>query len=175
MSAIIECISQTGQSIYATIHNSSGQIWNTNSQAFENFNSAHWSQYVTSMTEQTATGYYTAAFPSQIQAGKYTEVQYQGTGTVGDPVIGSSQIYWNGSIEEQGIGQVLSNQAMTELSAVPPSTPTIWQALMLMYMSLRNQHTSTAAAEAICNGAGNPITSASLSDNGVTYTKGKFN
>lgn len=174
MSAIIECVSLTGRTLYAVVHNSSGQLWNTSGSAFENFNSAHWANYVTSLTEQTATGYYTAAFPSAIPAGKYTEVYYQGTGTVGDVVIGSSQIYWNGTIEEQGIAQVLSNAAMTELSSVPGATPTVWQALMLLYMSLRNIHTATSSQETICNDAGNPISNASLADNGTTFSKGQF-
>lgn len=174
MAAIIECVSLSGQTLYATVHNASGQLWNTGSVAFENFNSAHWANYVTSLTEQTATGYYTAAFPSGVPAGKYTEVYYQGTGTVGDAVIGSGQIYWNGTAEEQGIAQVLSSAAMTELTSIPGATPTLWQALMLMYMSLRNQHTATGAQESICNDVGNPIGSAPLADNGTTFTKSKF-
>lgn len=174
MSAIIECVSLSGQTLYATVHNSAGQVWNTSGVAFENFNSAHWSNYVTSLTEQTATGYYTAAFPSSIPAGKYTEVYYQGSGTVGDTVIGSSQIYWNGTIEEQGIAQVLSNAAMTELTGIPVETPTVFQALMLLFMSLRNQHTATGVQESIYNNAGSPITTATLSDNGTQYTKSKF-
>lgn len=145
--------------------------------AFENFNSAHWANYVTSLTEQTSTGYYTAAFPSSIAAGKYTEVFYQqagGTAAVGDAVIGSSGIFWNGTIEEQGIAQVLSTAAMTELASLPGATPTVWQALMLLYMSLRNAHTATSVQETITNDAGTPVTSAALSDNGTTYTKAKF-
>jgi len=174
MSAIIECISQTGQTLYSTIHNSSGQLWNTSGLAFENYNSAHWSNYVISLTEQSPTGYYTAAFPSQVSAGKYTEVFYQGLGATTDPVIGNSSIYWNGSIEEQGIGAVFTTTTFNELNSVPPASPTLSQLLMMLYMSLRNNHTATATQETISNDAGGIIGRATLSDNGTTTTKGKF-
>lgn len=175
MAAIIEIISATGQTLYSVIHNSSGQVWSTTGVAFENFNTAHWANYVISLTEQSPTGYYTAAFPTQIGAGKYTEVLYQGLGVTTDPVIGSSVIYWNGTIEEQGIGQVFSNQVFSELNSVPPATPTLAEAIMMLYMSIRNAHTATAIQETITNDAGTGIGHATLSDNGNLTTKGKFN
>ena len=174
MAAIIEVISQTGQTLYSVVHNSSGQLWNTSSVAFENYNSAHWSNYVVSLTEQSPTGYYSAAFPTSIPAGKFTEVIYQGTGATTDPVVGSGSIYWNGTIEEQGIGQVLLNQILSELNSVPPATPTLAQAIMMLYMSIRNVHSATAIQETISNDAGTGFGHATLSDNGTTTTKGKF-
>lgn len=174
MSAIIECISRTGQTLYSVVHNNSGQLWNTSGLAFENYNSAHWSNYVISLTEQSPTGYYMAAFPSTIIAGKYSEVFYTGLGSTTDPVIGNSMIYWNGTIEEQGIGQVFINQTLAELNSVPPATPTLEQALMMLYMSIRNVHTATAVQETISNDAAGIIGRATLSDNGTTTTKGKF-
>lgn len=175
MAAIIEVISQPGQTLYAVIHNSSGQLWSTTGVSFENFNSAHWANYVISLTEQSPTGYYTAAFPSSVGAGKCTEVFYAGSGATSDPVIGNSQIYWNGTSEEQGIGQVFLNQTLNELGSVPAATPTIGQALMMLYMSIRNSHSATAIQEVIKNDAGTIIGTALLSDDGTTTTKGKFN
>lgn len=177
MAAIIEVISQTAQTLYATLHNSSGQVWNTSGQAFENFNSAHWSLYATSLTEQSPTGYYSAAFPSQILGGKYTEVFYQqatGAPLTTDPVIGSGSIYWNGTSEEQGILIGLSTTTLTELSSIPAATPTITDVLMFLYMSLRNKHSATAIQETVSNDAGTTIGSAALSDDGTTTSKGKF-
>lgn len=217
MAAIIELPSApTGQTLYCVIHNGSAQIWN--GTAFESFTSGNWSNYVNSLTEQTSTGYYKANFPSGIAAGKYTEVFYQqlgGSPAVGDPNIGSGGIYWNGTIEEQGVGIVvaatpvtlagsqpslnigtvssvtnigapglasiqaqilalLNATAMPELTGVPPSTPTLYQALMMLFMSIRNQHTATASLEKIYNNGGTAITSAALTDDGTTTTKGQF-
>lgn len=177
MAAIIECVSISGQALYSTIHNASGQLWNTSGQAFENFNSAHWGNYATSLTEQSPTGYYVSAFPSQITAGKYTEVFYQqagGSPATTDAVIGNTFIYWTGTVEEQGFYLGINGSTMPELNSVPPATPTIQQALMLLYMSLRNSHSATAIQETVANDAGTTIGTASLSDNGVTTTKGKF-
>jgi hypothetical protein len=216
MAAIIECISATGQTLYSTIHDGSGNLWN--GSAFEIFNSSNWSNYVNPLTEQTSTGYYKAAFPSGIAAGKYTEVLYQqggGSPAVGDAVIGSGQIYWNGTTEEQGIAiaiaatpvtlagsqpsinigtvstvttigttglaaiqaqilALLNSTAIPELTGIPASTPTLFQAMMLLFMSLRNNHTATSGSESIYNSAGTSITSAQLTDDGSTFTKGRF-
>lgn len=177
MAAIVECISQTGQNLYFTIHNASGQVWNTGGQAFENYNSAHWSMYATSFLEQSPTGYYSSAFPLPIQPGKYTEVFYQetsGSPATTDAVIGSSSIYWNGSVEEQGFWLGVSGTPIPELSSIPPATPTLGQALMILYMSLRNSHSATAIQETLKNDAGTVIGASSLSDDGTTTTKGKF-
>lgn len=174
MSAIIECISATGQTLYSVIHNGSGQIWTTTGQTFENYNSAHWSNYVISLTEQSPSGYYTAAFPGQITAGKYTEVFYQGAGITTDPVIGSGAIYFNGTNEEQGFYLGVNGTAIPELGSIPPASPTMAQAMMLLYMSIRNKHSATSSQETISNDAGTTISAATLSDNGTTTSKGKF-
>jgi hypothetical protein len=103
MAAIIEVISTTGQNLYVTIHDSTAKL--ANGAATEVYNGSNWSTYVNTVTEQGATGYYAGAFPSYLAAGKYTYVIYQSSGspTLGDPVIGSGQMYWNGTIEEQGV------------------------------------------------------------------------
>jgi|SRR6185437_6786391 len=215
MAAIIEVISTTGQNLYTTVHDSTSKL--ANGGGTEVFNGSNWSTYVNVVIEQGATGYYAGTFPVYLPAGKYTYVIYQssGTPTLGDPVIGSGQIYWNGIIEEQGVGlvvaatpvtlagaqpsinigtvstvnnigstglaniqaqlQILLNAtAIPELTGIPASTPTLSQALMLLYMSLRNNHTATTSQESISNSAGAAITSAQLSDDGTTFTKGRF-
>lgn len=174
MAGIIECIAQTGQTLYSVIHNSSGQLWNTGGVAFENYNSAHWSNYVTSLTEQSPTGYYSAVFPIAIPVGKYTEVYYQGSGLVTDAVIGNSEMYWDGTSEEQGVGAILASLVLAELSGIPGAAPTLSQAIMLLYMSIRNEHSATATQEFVKNNVGGTIGTSALSDDGVTTTKGKF-
>ena len=221
MAAIIELPSATvGITSYCAIHNGAGQYWN--GTAFESFNGANWSNYVNAVTEDRysseGSGYYKGTFPSSVPAGKYTLTFYQqngGSPAFGDSNIGSGQIYWNGSVEEQGIGIVVAatpvtlapNQPainigtvavvnniaasglasiqaqlqallnatpMPELTGVPGITPTIFQALMLAYMSLRNTHTATGGQESITNSGGTVITTAQLTDDGTTFTKAKF-
>ena len=54
---------------------------------------------------------------------------------------------------------------------MPTATPTMKEALALLYMSLRNQGTTTATNLTISNDAGTVIAKATLSDDGVTFTK----
>lgn len=185
MAGIIELTSAIpGMTVYAVINNPSGQRWN--GTAFETFNGANWSNYVVTMNEDRyssqGTGYYKATFPSSIVAGRYTFTFYQqlgGSPAIGDPTIGSGgPMYWTGSNEDQGTVittlSLLNATAIPELSSLPGVTPTLFQALMLLYMSLRNEHTATASQETIKNDAGSTITTASLSDDGTTYIKAKF-
>ena len=185
MSGIIELTAATpGSTDYATIHNASGQYWNGTS--FETFNGANWSNYVTALTEDryssNGTGYYKATFPLTIVAGRYTFTFYQqngGSPAIGDSVIGSGgPMYWTGANEDQGsivtVLALLNATAMPELATIPGPTPSLFQALMLMYMSLRNIHTASSAQESIYNDAGSSITTSTLNDNGSVYTKGKF-
>ena len=185
MSGIIELTSATpGSTDYATIHNASGQYWNGTS--FETFNGANWSNYSLPLTEDryssNGTGYYKAAFPSAITAGRYTFTFYQqngGSPALGDPTIGSGgPMYWTGANEDQGLSvtglALLNATAMPELSTIPGPTPSLFQALMLLYMSLRNLGTSSGSSRTISNDAGSVITTAPVSDNGTTFTKSKF-
>lgn len=185
MSGIIELTSATsGSTDYAVIHNASGQYWNGTS--FEIFNGANWSSYVNPLTEDrfsgSGAGYYKAAFPSTITAGRYTFTFYQqegGSPAFGDPTIGSGgPMYWTGANEDQGstvtVLALLNATAIPELSTIPGPTPTIFTALMLLYMSLRNKHTASSSQEIICNDVGSTVTTAGLSDNGTIYTKAKF-
>lgn len=185
MAGIIELTSGlSGNTCYAVINNASGQRWNGTS--FEVFNGANWSNYVNALTEDrnggNGTGYYKGPFPSTIVAGRYTFTFYQQSGgspTLGDATIGSGgPMYWTGTQEDQGsavtVLGLFNSTTMPELTGIPAATPTLYQAMMLLYMSLRNTHLATSVQESISNSAGSTITTATLSDNGTTYTKGKF-
>jgi hypothetical protein len=58
--------------------------------------------------------------------------------------------------------------------AAPAATPSLADALMLMYMQLRNELTSTATLMTIKNDAGAGICKATLSDNATTFTKAEL-
>ena len=185
MSGIIELTSATpGSTDYAVVNGPTGQKWNGTS--FEAPNGANWSNYVNALTEfrynGLGSGYYSCAFPPAIPAGRYTFTFYQqlgGSPAFGDPTIGSGgPMYWTGANEDQGssvsVLALLNGTAMPELGTIPGPTPSMFQALMLLYMSLRNNHTASGAQEVICNDAGSTVTTAALSDNGTVYSKAKF-
>ena len=75
-----------------------------------------------------------------------------------------------------------SSDVYTELTAaiaelaqgVPTATPTMKQALMLLYMAMRNQTLTTASEYGIYNDAATKIAKAALSDDGTTFTRAKL-
>ena len=67
---------------------------------------------------------------------------------------------------------VLRVDALAELAqGIPPATPTMSQAVMLLYMAVRNQLTVTSAERAFYNDAGTKVSKKVLSDDGTTYTE----
>jgi len=70
---------------------------------------------------------------------------------------------------------VLRTDTLTELGVASPSaSPTFEDAIMLLYMAIRNANTATATARAVKNDAGTQIASAVMSDNGTTFDQGKL-
>ncbi len=63
---------------------------------------------------------------------------------------------------------------ITELGSVPAASPTLAQALALVYMAIRNKRDTIATADEIHNDAGTIIGTASISDDTVLFTKGKY-
>lgn len=88
MSYPIESSSPTGATIYAIIHHPDGRVWNTDSEAWEAFNPAHWTDYAIALTEQGASGYYRANYPAGIVGILTTEATYNQAG--GSPAIGDA-------------------------------------------------------------------------------------
>lgn len=69
---------------------------------------------------------------------------------------------------------VLATDIQTELSSIPAATPTLKQAIMLLYMMARNKRTASTSVEQIYNNAGTAIATASVSDSGTVFTKEQF-
>lgn len=96
------------------------------------------------------------------------------TGNVGGNVTGSV-----GSLAAQAksdvnaeVVDVLFTDTIAQLAQGQPSaTPTVANALMLLYMALRNAGTTTATTLTIANSAGTVICKATLSDDTTTFTK----
>ncbi len=55
-----------------------------------------------------------------------------------------------------------------------PATPTLNEAIMLLYMGMRNASTATATERTIKNDAGATIATGTMSDNGTTFDQGKL-
>lgn len=64
--------------------------------------------------------------------------------------------------------------AGVELGGVPSATASAEARLQFLYQALRNQVTVTASTQTISNDAGTVIATASVSDDGATFTRGEF-
>lgn len=83
MSTRIEVGFQSGATLYCVIHSPlDNKVWNTNTLAFETYNSANWDKYATLFTEALNSGYYSVAYPSGIVNVVTTEAVYQRQGMV---------------------------------------------------------------------------------------------
>jgi hypothetical protein len=70
---------------------------------------------------------------------------------------------------------VLTVDTIPELGqAQPATTPTFREAVMLLYMALRNQLTQTASEMKIRNNAGAVICKSATSDDGTTFTRDRL-
>ncbi len=63
---------------------------------------------------------------------------------------------------------------ITELVAVPGASPSLPQAIALLYMALRNKLIVTDTTKTVHNNAGTALASKTLSDNGTAYTEQKL-
>jgi len=59
-------------------------------------------------------------------------------------------------------------------SGAPPATPTLVQAIMLVYMWIRNNTQTTATKRTITNDAGTAIAESTMSDDGTTFQQGEL-
>ncbi len=67
---------------------------------------------------------------------------------------------------------LLPGATMAELAqGIPPATPSLEQAIMALYMALRNKLDVTATTKSVTNDAGTVIFKKALSDDGTTYSE----
>ena len=55
-----------------------------------------------------------------------------------------------------------------------PATPTLREAITLLYMAVRNANEATATARSVKNSAGSEVLTATMSDDGTTFSQGKL-
>jgi hypothetical protein len=71
-----------------------------------------------------------------------------------------------------GVDDLLRTVTISEMAQqAPPAAPTLEEAVMYVYMALRNQVSVTAAIKTFSNSAGTVIFKKVLSDDGTTYTE----
>lgn len=111
----------SGATLYAIIRNSSGEVWNTNSEAFEAYNGSNLGDYDVPMTEQGSSGYFAVDFPTAItEAAEYSVVSYQqagGSPASTDKMRLSGTIPWNGT-EVVGAVSDLTSDALSSINDV---------------------------------------------------------
>jgi len=70
---------------------------------------------------------------------------------------------------------LLATDTISEMAqGIPPSTPTFREAIMYLYMRLRNKLTVTTSELAVYNDAGTKIAKKAVSDDGTTYTEAEM-
>lgn len=68
----------------------------------------------------------------------------------------------------------LGTDTLSELAqGQPPVNPTMKQAIMFLYMALRNNLLTTGSQLSVCNDSGTVICKATLTDDGTTFTRSK--
>jgi hypothetical protein len=99
MAKEIPWVATTGLTLYAQVFNSVGQFWNTNTAAFETYQTANIANYAITLTEQgSASGIYFGNFPAAITSGGYTVIVRSRTGGApaeSDFALGTVDIQWN--------------------------------------------------------------------------------
>lgn len=99
-------------------------------------------------------------------------------GASGDPWITNLPGSYTGSQAGKVIGDISAAVAgaISEITGIAdaPATPTLKQAVMLVYMWLRNDTQATSAERRIFNDAGTEILDATMADNGTTFSQGKL-
>ncbi|MFZ5829807.1 MAG: hypothetical protein ACOY3P_06955 [Planctomycetota bacterium] len=87
-----------GLDLYAVLRDATDQVYNTSSEAFEAYNSSNWASYDIAATEQGSSGYYVAATPAGLTAGRYRITFHEGASPAeGDAVVDSVSAYWDGT------------------------------------------------------------------------------
>lgn len=89
----------TGETQYAMLRNSVGQIYNTAGVAFEAYNAANIADYDIAGTEQGSGGTFTADMPA-VAAGIYNvtaKKRVGGAPAESDPTVGVGELDWNGT------------------------------------------------------------------------------
>lgn len=91
MNAPIQAVYTTGMNLYSVLISPvDGKVWNETGQAWENYNSGHWSQYAVVLTEYSESGYYRASYPISSPSVLSTDLIFARNG--GSPALGDTPV-----------------------------------------------------------------------------------
>lgn len=91
----------TGQTLYAIVFGSQGQLWN--GTAFETPDASNWANYVVSMSESGTSGVYRGDFPGITAPGNYpfeVRVQASEAPAAPDVLAATGIVVWTGTAED---------------------------------------------------------------------------
>jgi len=71
------------------------------------------------------------------------------------------------------VSDVVKTDTIAEMALAPPATPTFEEAVMYLYMAIRNKIDVTATLKEFHNDAGTVVWKKTLSDDATTYTEAK--
>ena len=97
-----------------------------------------------------------------------------GTAGAGLTALGGMSTTMKAQVNTEVV-DVLGTDTLAEMAqGIPPAAPTFKQAVMYLYMRLRNKLTVTSSELAIYNDAGTKIAKKTVSDDGTTYTEAEM-
>lgn len=98
MSKLFAAVGKGNLSIYAIIYKN-GELWNSNSQVLESFNSSNWLDYKIDLIEQGMTGVYTVDIPTSLPSGSYFVIYRESLSSAyeeSDRWVALEQFDWDG-------------------------------------------------------------------------------
>lgn len=125
MADVLQIDYRTGRTIYFLLRDSSGRIWN--GASFESYLTANYATYPITAAEQgTASGYYTAAWPS-LDPGVYSIVAKEQAGASPaetDYSVGWETVTWGGSavLTASGIADAVLSRNFSSVETTAPKT-----------------------------------------------------
>jgi hypothetical protein len=166
----------SGQTLYFIIRRDDGHVWDTAGNAFEDWNVM--TDYDIPMTDETGS-FYQGDFDTDVTAGRYTVQIFLQTGggpVDADPMLGSTEIYWNGTAEVSETEYALQVNTIAEMAAsAPPETPTIEQIWNFIYRLFSQKTLTTSALLTVRNYADSAdLFKATIANDGTTFTKDEY-
>jgi len=166
----------SGQTLYFIIRNAAGDAWDTVGAAFEDWNAM--GDYDVAMTDETGS-FYQANFIAAVPAGAYIVqifLQVGGSPADADPLLGSMDVYWDGTNMLTETEYALQVNTIAEMAAsAPPLAPTAAQIWNFIYRLFRNKTTTTTTLLTIRNDADDgDLFKATLANDGTTFTKSEY-
>ena len=182
MSAEIKVSFPSGSTLYATVRNAAGNVWQVAGQVFEAWGTAgrDADDYDIVLTGD-AGDIYVGDMDSNIGSGRYSVQAYirdTGTPIDADDTVGADEIWWDGSAEQTETEFELNNVAMVDLAAGAPSaTASILSAINYLYEAWRNKtvtNGSTDEVQIFKDDGATILCEADISDDGTSFSKAEY-